>query len=1578
MESSRMSDRGVRWAVYFLVLLLVGLFHVPAATAAGPEAVLPSGCDPLYRRVSPDAKMVAFVGSHNRAGAGRQHGLFVVQRETGKVRRLLETALKTAPAWSPDSKRLAIGNSPGYGNVYPLVLVDVADGRVEKTGVQGVGAAWSPDGALIAVTTQLHRGGSWSGGVPSDGRIGVWDVQEKKLSLASPAGFNLSDDNTGHRAMSGALRPVWSPDSRWIAYEQITSSRRGKEKSKSHQVWIVAHDGAKLYKVLDHAQPVAWSDDSKSLVVEETETIELAQLEMVDESAHPQPSADLAAAVKLDAEGRARAAEFDTEPVFNRNRAWQNPNLEHLESVQFTHRMTPIRLDERFVWRNDGSAYTEVLHREDASAEKEIGRCLVTLPEPAQYSFGAGSRFPRRQKKTAVEVAEYARDHLMGTRTSFVALDWGRDPGAFTIRDVQHDMEAKTTEITLSPVGRYSLHAGAMFETTSWSYVPSVRVSRSRITIDAQTHRLTSEVDHGSDGSMVCRIDFGDWIDVDETRSVPGRIRLHFPGRKFHVDYRFDWRSEGLWILRQGESRFDEKEPQRQELVDLKINATVPELEAKLAKVKAAIAELEDNNCAATETLSMPMRPFVLGKRFPLTGEPPLDELIFTLHTKGTPFREMGVHPTLWTNLGMSANAAEGVDDEFALVLYDENRVPLSTTTIPLAALELADRPAAKLLADIEEKNSLWLKPSFEDLPEVSYEFKSGDKATECSLEDSRYPDCRRGVTMRLGLDAFLKEPGKYRAPILFDAKLGEEDVAVAVLTGPRFGRAYGNGVKGSWRGYTSSVATQCLLVVEKDTGRPLVSRCGEIELHFSDYVKTSAGQSAPLRISVFSSGKWKYDFRFQVIDEELWLFDRSYGLDGIVVTSVDNLRMDGNEPTKVTTGGEVTPLSELEPFDWASITERHAERDEKNPLVRQIVAQPSPFEHPHYDLLGKTDRGGSGRLAVDLGRSRVFKLARYWTLGRTASKTAPSNQTERHDVEAVPIRIDESVGGQVAVNADGKTQIRSVRLETNGQGELIGELEIVSQNHMQELMAYVSSALLDENGSLVAVADTNSMFRVQSNVYSSRDASLNFGVLEGASEPKYVLLGLKTIVIGAPMGSSWGRFMNSSPLFLPEQMLAAEESEVWLCGLDTINSNLRRQVMRRELFDGLSRSRGAGRKATLAPYLDRFEALFERADDPEGLAMLCRLAGHSEDKRFVEPIGRQLDHSDDAVCDAAAIGLGLLGRPDGIERLRAILDRPFPAEDRSERSAMENLKTDAALALAEIGTDEAIEAVARALPPTVEGIRVTPNPSGGYGVGGTATLANRLVHIVGRSRKPLILPYIEKSLEFDERSSQIYRVVIDAVKQIEDEEAVQGFFLEGVRSGNGVVVRHAPQDAALLPEVGKMILREDLEEWALYRGARYLREARNPKALQWLREAHSKKLHAGHAASCRELAAALASYGDYRGLPNAFQSVVDAVKLDPLPEDASRRNREVRRRKRDLDDDVEDVLMEYFSADGLREFVGPKLDSTDKATLLAALAVAEALATLPQEWKPRITRLADGEDAAVAEAATRLTKRLR
>ena len=52
--------------------------------------------------------------------------------------------------------------------------------------------------------------------------------------------------------------------------------------------------------------------------------------------------------------------------------------------------------------------------------------------------------------------------------------------------------------------------------------------------------------------------------------------------------------------------------------------------------------------------------------------------------------------------------------------------------------------------------------------------------------------------------------------------------------------------------------------------------RCGDVEVHFLDYVEVQPGVSAPLRIVIFSEDR-RDDFRFQIIDGRVWLFDRSY-----------------------------------------------------------------------------------------------------------------------------------------------------------------------------------------------------------------------------------------------------------------------------------------------------------------------------------------------------------------------------------------------------------------------------------------------------------------------------------------------------------------------------------------------------------------------------------------------------------------------------------------------------------------------------------------------------------------------------
>lgn len=254
-----------------------------------PDLRLPTACNVLYKRISPNGKQVAFVGSFGPADEDRQFGLFVADLATGEVRRLVEEAVKTAPAWSPDSSRLAIGDAPGYVARYPLTIVDVNSGaKIRlKTGearsadyedltrdgggnvVQGVGAAWSPDGKSLAFTTEIVRGGSWNQGVPVDGRIGIFDLDDNAAATLTPPARHSSDPNTGWWEIEGAIRPVWSPDGRWIAYQKTYMLRadREAEVQSLQETWVVGRDGQRRRKIADGDNPVAWAPDSKSMFV---------------------------------------------------------------------------------------------------------------------------------------------------------------------------------------------------------------------------------------------------------------------------------------------------------------------------------------------------------------------------------------------------------------------------------------------------------------------------------------------------------------------------------------------------------------------------------------------------------------------------------------------------------------------------------------------------------------------------------------------------------------------------------------------------------------------------------------------------------------------------------------------------------------------------------------------------------------------------------------------------------------------------------------------------------------------------------------------------------------------------------------------------------------------------------------------------------------------------------------------------------------------------------------------------------------------------------------------------------------
>ncbi len=312
----------------------------------------------------------------------------------------------------------------------------------------------------------------------------------------------------------------------------------------------------------------------------------------------------------------------------------------------------------------------------------------------------------------------------------------------------------------------------------------------------------------------------------------------------------------------------------------------------------------------------------------------------FTVGPAGGRFREISAWPTLQLEMKLGARPRNlGSAAPLSLVLYDENAFPLHVFELPLAAFDSLDRPAQGFLQRIAEHSRLWLAPDANDLPEVTYAFHLGDKIETHSTRDTSQKDYLRGVTMTLALDALLAEPERYRMPLWFEGKMAGRSVEVAVISGPRFGLVFGRGIRSSWRGYTTWVDDLALLVVDKETGRPLLERYRETEVRFLDYEEPQPGQFVPMRIILKHEKSSDMEFRFQVLDGRMWLFDAAPGDDGEKVAAIDDVLVDGRPPTHVVRC--TTPARQrIELFDWNAIEQRTTRAARRHSSKRSPAAR--------------------------------------------------------------------------------------------------------------------------------------------------------------------------------------------------------------------------------------------------------------------------------------------------------------------------------------------------------------------------------------------------------------------------------------------------------------------------------------------------------------------------------------------------------------------------------------------------------------------------------------------------------------
>jgi hypothetical protein len=1285
-------------------------------------------------------------------------------------------------------------------------------------------------------------------------------------------------------------------------------------------------------------------------------------------------------------------AGIDARSILDRNRAWLRPELKEIRSVGFKHVSRPKRLVESFGWTQEGASVLEIV--ECPEAKWDVGKRTVILADGTPYFYAPEKKYPSVTGVPPEGLERYFRDHRRGVRMNCASLDWGATPQQFTVGEVQKNHDGTLTVVLTPKRARYRINAGVMFHYTSWAYVHDLDVGRVELTIDPATHRILREVDYSPDERSHAGVKddtsvfvgtvprrqavwtFSEWKQVGEDREVPLRIQVSMPEQDhFEVDYRFQWRDEGLWILKESSAAFKGKDPQRGEIVDLIVNQPVVELNKAIAGVTQALATLAEPAAAMTPITLRGLYPFEFGKKIPLQknnteGYPIIRDVLFAFDLFDSSVRYIST-VEMTADVGLerfdSAKMAEG---QLLVTFLDAQGQPIQSHYGSLAVLPLEEQSPKEMVDKLCKHNALWLAPGREN------EFSYHNGKRQFKIDEKSTLNVRRAFALSTAFEELLQSPAECRAPVRFEGKLDGKPVVFAAFCGKSMDHVLGGDCAAGY-GYMSFWESSGSVLFEKETWRPLVVRTGLWEIQYSDYVEIEPGVAAPLRIVLITENdqNTKFDFRFKVFDKKLWLLDRVYRNGKVVGSIKDVLWADGKAAT---TTAEATEkgAAELKPFDFGRVVERRAPASRQAAAIERIMAQPRPWEHPGYADLMKTfirtgESAGKATLCMNVGRARQLKDAAFLTLAWVSPQGSVEPIAGPRDIQVSGFRLPPGETAKIQMLSNTASYAPSGVFWAEIQRAKNGcdvKVEIIDHSQDVGVAASVSLAIVDSHGVVRSTAERVVHFVNYQGTYSSEE-SLHLARVEAAG-PLHLVSRYSTEITARRMGSSLGYSYDPyTPPLAWKQIFSGDDSRAWGYGLLLLQQNVHEELRRyagwefppRELENHL-------RDYLLKPHKDVLARLLRTTREAKWLAVLAQLAGHTDDPKFRELLLPLLEHKEKEVREAAAIHLCRLG---DARRLNLVLDvfrrELAAAESPGPYRLLSPTLVETFRAIHYVDNDEAISAVGEASLKWRKHVKGDQRLDAFFGDESQGVFL-LMLNVLGHSKRPLAAHYLTRLLEGETRES-IKSAILQQLRNNEQNAEVSEAIEAGLERGDATFFSCAPYS----PDVGKIIARKvvegKLKKDAFSAAVGHLTYDDTKLAKDALRQAYEKRLYADVPEAWIAVLSGLGRHGDRGHLGEAFDLLVKTIEQSPPP--SADKQKEYKRKARI--DGIARCLGDsrYFPTTHVADFLHgkdtdkrPAVREAVKTLLDGSYGIGGTYETLPG-LSPGMVRLAGGDDGA-------------